>query len=265
MTRGFSRVAQSRYQILKCTIDNEERAKIERTTGTYDSSGKKLPSGDKNISAWNGVLGTDFNQRRGSTGAATFKDTPPTGASRQGQPWKTFTGNFCRQLAEAIKTEKQIRVDESKDGTYRVVFDKGPIIKIAVIDPSQGYSCILNENYNKEKLAYRSTAKYKEVAKGIWFPVSGQTESYASDGSLSSKSTIETSQIIINDPAFNESFFDVDLPKGAQVRDHVRGKHYVVGSKSVYELVEPGTLAEEDVPGEVDPNSWQKAFYTVYR
>jgi len=275
-TRGISQVPQSRYQILKCTIDNEERAKIERTTGTYDSSGKKLPSGDKNISAWNGVLGTDFNQRRGSTGAARFKDAPPIGISRQGHPWKTFTGNFCRQLAEAIKTEKQISVDESKDGTYRVVFDNDPIITIAVIDPSQGYSCILNENYNKEKLTDRSKAKYKEVAKGIWFPVSGHTESYIPPGSLLSKSIIEMSQIVINDPAFNETFFDIDLPEGTEVRDTVQGKHYVVGSKNVYELPEPQQSVttkpedttddtEAEIPSEIDPNAWQKAFYAVYR
>ena len=262
MTRGFSLVPQSRYQILKCTIDNEERAKIERTTGTYDSSGKKLPSGDKNISAWNGVLGTDFNQRRGFPGNATFKDTPPTGASRQGHPWKTFTGNFCRQLTEAINAERQISVDESKDGTYRVVFDNDPIITIAVIDPSQGYSCILNENYNKEKLAYRSTPKYKEVAKGIWFPVSGQTESYIPPGSLLSKSIIETSQIKINDPDFNKSFFDVELPEGTEVRDTVQGKHYVVGSKNLYELDEPQKPSAETE--EVDPNSWQQKFYSIY-
>jgi len=262
--KSLSQVPESRYQILKCTIDNEERAKIERTTGTYDSSGKKVPSGDKNISAWNGVLGTNFNQTRGSPGGATIKDTPPIGASSQGHPWKTFTGTFCGQLAEAIKAERQISVDKVKDGTYRIVIHSDSLIRIAVIDPSQGYSCTLQESDKERQLTYRRTAKYKEVAKGIWFPVSGRTESYAPDGSLRSKHTIETRQIKINDPAFNESYFDVDLPKGVTVRDYVQGKHYVVGSKSVYELIEPGTLAEEEVPDEVDPNSWQESFYSIY-
>ncbi len=264
LTARLSREPQASYSILKCTIDNQGCAKIERTTGTYDSSGNKMPRGDKNISAWNGVLGTDFNQIRGAPGGATIKDTPPIGASRQGHPWKTFTGAFCRELAEAIKAERQISIDEVKDGTYRIVIHSDSLIRIAVIEPSQGYSCTTQESHKEGQLTYLSTSRYKEVAKGIWFPVSGQTKSYAPDGSLRSKYTIETRQIKINDPAFNESYFDVDLPKGATVRDYVQGQHYVVGSKSVYKLVEPGTLAEEEVPDEVDPNSWQEKFYSIY-
>ena len=219
---SLSQVPESRYQILKCTIDNAERVKIELTSGTYDSSGSKVLSGDNHVWAWNGVLAIDFHQRSGSPGDATIKDNPRI-ATRLAHPWRSFTGILCQFLAETIAAERQVSVDELKDGTYRIAFEYKASKIVAVIDPSRGYTCALRENFNEQgQLTSRSTAKYTEVAKDIWFPVSGQRQEYTSDGSLHRKSSVESSQIRINDPAFNESYFDVNMPKGARVRDYTR-------------------------------------------
>ena len=244
--RGMSQVPESRYQILKCTIDNAGHVKIELNTGTYDPSGKKVPGEDKHVWAWNGVSATDFSQRSGSTGGATIKDTPQI-ASRIGHPWKSI-GILCQFLEETIAAERQVNVDELKDGIYRIAFDYKSSRIVAVIDPSQGYTCTLRENYNdKGQLTSRNTAKYEEVAEGIWFPVSGQREEYVADGSLRGKSTVKSSQIRINDPAFTESYFNVHMPRGARVRDYTRNSEqpeiYRYGElrKNYDEIVQSGS------------------------
>ncbi len=244
--RGMSQVPESRYQILKCTIDNAGHVKIELNTGTYDPSGKKVPSEDKHIWAWNGVSATDFSQRSGSPGGATIKDVPRV-ATTLGHPWRSFTGILCQFLEETIAAERQVSVDGLKDGTYRIAFDYKTSRIVAIIEPSQGYMCSLQEYYNEQgKLTSRKTAKYEEVADGIWFPVSGQREEYADDGSLRRKSTVESSQIRINDPFFNESYFDVNMPKGAYVRDYTcnaeRPEIYRYGEprKNYDEIVQSG-------------------------
>jgi len=262
LKESLSNVPESRYQILKCTVDNEERVKIELTTGTYNSSGKKVPGEDKHIWTWNGVQAIDFTQRSGFPGSARIKDTP-TIVTKLAHPWRSFTDGLCRFLEETITAGRHVSINELKDGTCRIAFDYKTSRYVAIVDPSKGYTCTLREDYNEQgQLTSRSTAKYEEVAKGIWFPVSGQRQEYAPDGSLRSKSTVESSQIKINDPAFNESYFDVDLPKGTQVSDYVQGKHYVVGSKRVYDLDEPQTSSAETE--DVDPNSWQENFYSIY-
>jgi len=256
--RGRSKLLETRYEILKCTIDNEGRSKIELTRGTYDSSGKKMPGDYKLIRAWNGVQTTDFYQGSGSLGRATIKDV----ASRRDHPWGLLINNLCQYLKETIEAKRDVSVKELKDGTYRIAFDYTTRRIVAVIDPSKGYTCALRENHYNGQLNSRYTATYEEVAEGIWFPVSVQTERYTGDGSLRNKSSFKSSQIRINDPAFNESYFDVDMPKGATVRDEVQGKRYVVGSKRVHDLNEPQKPSAETE--EVDPNSWQEKFYSIY-
>ena len=253
---------ESRYQILRCTIDDEERVKIEQTGGTYDSSGKKVPRGDKHIWAWNGILATELHQSSGLPASATIRDMPQM-ATRLGHPWKSFTGIFCGLLGETIAAEIPVSVEKLEDNTCRIAFDYQTSRIVAIVDSSQGYTCALRENYYNGQLNSRSTAKYEEVTKGIWFPISGQREEYTPNGSVRRKSTVISSQTRINDPAFNENYFDVDMPEGTAVRDNMQGKQYVVGSKRVYDLNEPQKPSAETE--EIDPNSWQEKFYSIYR
>ena len=138
-------------------------------------------------------------------------------------------------------------VEQQKDGTYRVAFDYKVSRFVAIVDPSKGYTCTLRESYDKQgQLTSRNTATYEEVVEGIWFPVSGQREEYTSDGSVSSKSTFQSSQIRINDPAFNASYFNVDVPKGSQVRDFTRNKD----QPEIYRYGEPKKGYDEIVHSE---------------
>jgi hypothetical protein len=184
--------------------------------------------------------------------------------TKLGHPWREFTGIFCKFLEETIAAESPVSVEELKNGTYRVGFDYKTSRYVATVDASKGYTCPLQETYSQQgQLNSRTTATYEQVTDGIWFPVSGQREEYARDGSLRYKSSFKSSQIKINDPAFNASYFDVDMPTGTTVRDEVQRKQYVVGSKRAYDLDEPlDSSAETEA---VDPNSWQQKFYSIYR
>ncbi|UCF15340.1 MAG: M48 family metalloprotease, partial [Phycisphaerales bacterium] len=259
----LSKVPASRYQILKCTTDDAERVKIEQTGGTYDSSGKKVPSDDIRIWAWNGVQATTLSQRSEFPGSARIEDTPGV-ATKLWHPWRSSTGIFCKDLEETIAAGKPVSVEQRKDGAYRVAFDYKTSRYVAIVDPSKGYTCTLRERYDKQgQLTSRNTATYEEVVEGIWFPISGQREEYTANGSVSSKSTFQSSHIRINDPAFNASYFNVDMPEGTSVRDEVQGKHYVVGSKRVYDLDDPQKSSTETE--KVDPNGWEETFYSIYR
>ena len=260
--QAITEAPESRYQILKCTVDDEEHVKIEQTGGNYDSSGKKVTRDDKHIWAWNGVSATNFSQRSALPASAIIKDTPQV-AMKLGHPWRSFTGIFCGFLEETIAAGKPVSVENLKDGTYRVTFDYKASRYATVVDPSKGYTCSLQETYNEQgQLNSRTTATYEEVAEGIWFPISGQRQEYTPKGAVRYRSIAKSSQIRINDPSFNAGYFDVDMPEGTAVRDEVQGKQYVVGSKHVYDLDErQKSIAETE---EIDPNSWQEKFYSIY-
>jgi hypothetical protein len=167
-------------------------------------------------------------------------------------------------LAETINAEEPVSIERLTDDTYRVAFDHRTSRHVAIVDPSKGFTCTLREAYDEQgQLTSRNTARYKQVTEGIWFPVTGQREEYAANGSVISRSTFESSQIRANDPAFNVSYFEVKMPKGTEIRDEMQGRRYVVGSKRQYDLAGPQESPAETE--ELHPNSWQKKFYSVYR
>ncbi len=261
MRDSLNQIPESRYQILKCTLDNEERIKIEITNGAYNSSGNKIPEEAQQVWIWNGISSTNFSQQNGYPGSAIIENSPNVTAGI-GHPWRTFTGILCEYLEEAITKEISVNIEKLNNGTYRITFDYVNSRYVAIVEPSQGYTCTLQESYNKQGELYsRSTATYKEVAENIWFPVSGQTELYTKDGSLFNKSIVNSSQIRINDPSFNAGYFDVDIPVGATVRDRIRDKEYVVGVGRVHDL---NVEQNSDTTEQMDPNSWQEKFYSIY-
>jgi len=149
--KSLSEVPVSRYQILKCTIDDAEHTKIELNSGTYDSSDKKVPGDDKHIWAWDGVVATDFTQKSGFPGSARIKDSPQI-VTNLWHPWRSSTGIFCKFLEETIVAEKPVNVDEWKDGTYRVAFDYKTSRYVAIVDPSKGFTCTLTNPLRRYSL-----------------------------------------------------------------------------------------------------------------
>ena len=247
MRNSLNEVPKTQFQALICTVDDAGHSKIELAKETYDSSGNKVLGKEKHVWAWNGVIETEYDEG----GNATLRAKPNLSIT-YGHPWRSFTGIFCKFLKETVEAERPVSIEELKDGTYRIAFDYKSSRYVAIVDPSKGYTCTLRESYNKQgQLNSRNTATYEEVAEGIWFPVSGKTEHYADDGSVRRKSYTQSKQIKINDPAFNTSYFDVDIPKGTRVRDFTRNAE----KPEIYHYGEPRKSSEEIVLKLVDPNS----------
>ena len=227
MAQRSTQSSERSYQILECKIDEAGRRKIWLTGGSYDSSGKRTPG------------------RKSSYGP---KDMP-----NLRHPWRACTAILCKFLAETITAGKQVDVGKLKDGTYRIAFDYKTGRIVAVIDPSKGYTCILEEFYDKQgHLTSRTTAKYEEIAEGIWFPVSSQCQRYASD-SLIRKSTSKSSQIKINDPDFDFGYVEEDQPKDKQVEDHAHDPNESQKSSAGEEQIDPvkkWSIGEQESPAE---------------
>ncbi|MBN2589464.1 MAG: M48 family metalloprotease, partial [Sedimentisphaerales bacterium] len=260
-------VPENRYQVLQCTIDNAEHVKIELTNETFDSSGEKVTDNDLMILSWNGQKSVQLSKHNNYPASATIEKTPNM-AIRLGHPWRTYTGELCNYLEKAIKAEEPVKVEELEDSTYRISFnyqineDITRKIK-AIVDPSQGYVCTLEDKFNQNgELQSQSKAKYEEVAEGFWFPISGETVHWDNKGLPIDKSTVTTSNIVVNDPDFNISYFDVDIPIGTTVNDRIQDTKYVSGADREHNqnALPDIVSATEDF----DPNSWEEKFNSLY-
>ncbi|MCH8218737.1 MAG: M48 family metalloprotease [Planctomycetes bacterium] len=221
-----SRIRNSTSPNMQCTVDKDGRFKIVLPMVTYDSSGNGLPDYERQVWAWNGIIGTEFIQRSGSMGNVTIKGPTENTLKGIAHPWLLFSVDLWRQLEETIAAGRQVDVTRRAGGAYRLVFDYKSSKIVADVDPSQGYSCALIETYHEHgEIKSRSTIEQKEVTEGIWFPVKVRREEYSPDGTVQSRSRFLSHQIVINDPAFDESYFDVDIPRGAPVRDYTRNSN----------------------------------------
>jgi len=228
-------LSQRRYHIDKWCIDHTGRAKVEINKGTYDSSGQRIPDREKMISSWDGKIAIEYYEATTGT-AAVLSNAQTEGTSGQTQPWRTCTGLFVNRLADVLKTEGLVEVEELSDRTYRVTFVRGGYKYIGIIDPTKGFSCTYEENYKDGRLLSRYTAEYKELVQGVWFPIGVTEVGFSAEGLEQTKSTIRTSQIKINDPNFHDGLFHVDFPKGTKVLDKVTGVKYVVGDPTSYRV-----------------------------
>jgi len=142
----------------------------------------------------------------------------------------------------------------------REVFQGVPCIKIGTkgtkwfhkiwwLDPSRGFA-LLGHKYvarladGTERIRrFIKVSKLKEVAPGFWWPMeayilSAPTESgptyerfvYGAS-KLYERFVYRASNVVINDPNFDENIFTVPFPVGYLIDDQVAGRKYVVGQE----------------------------------
>lgn len=223
-----------RFQKQQLAFDNEGRARVEMLLGISDANGSLIKENFKRILTWDGENSIEYNERSESKfPSATLSNKQPFETTKRiRQPWQQFGGDFCERIAGTMAENADINVKREKDGTYLVelVFENDRK-QIAIVDPSQGYSLTLQENYGVGQLRERYTAKFTEVSPNIWFPTEGEDIRFSIDDPtlLRLKSTIKVSEVTINDPNFYENLFHVDFPKGTRVLDATSGIQYTVG------------------------------------
>jgi hypothetical protein len=107
------------------------------------------------------------------------------------------------------------------------------------LDPARGFALLGHEHANilrddREWLISRmKVSKLKEVSPGFWWP----TEACIESGPLEpltpyySRTVYRASNVVANDPNFDESVFTVPFPEGYLIDDQVAGRKYIAGQE----------------------------------
>ena len=215
----------------RLAFDNEGRARVEWLSGESDRNGNLIKPDYKRIITWDGKSSIVYGEDPGVGSSAKLGDKKPFEASeRYRQVWRTFGGNFCTHLTNALKENTEIKIDREQGGNYRIeiVYEEEGRKRVGVVDPTQGYSVKAEERYYQGKLTEGYKAKHREVRPGIWFPVEGEYIR-GDPASPYAKATIKITEITVNDPNFYDGLFHVDFPKGTYVFDLATGIQYRVG------------------------------------
>jgi len=222
------------YTFLKerLALDNEGCTRVEMVTGISGINGSLPKESTKRILTWDGEKSITYIERSQERTAILSNRQHLETSRKHRQPWRVFGGMVCDRFAKAVADDTVTNIERKEDGTYHVefLFNNG-VKNISVIDPSQGYSVTLEENYVNGQLKSRTKAKFGEVSPNIWFPVEGEMVSFSKDNpaQVLMRATVNVSEIIINDPKFYDGLFHVDFPKGTIVSDATLGLRYVVG------------------------------------
>jgi len=162
---------------------------------------------------------------------------------------KPFTKRFSDNFEAASDPNSFIASLAAKDPNYlnvkplknEIVFEKlgdiecikatcmgGALIQRWWLDPNQGFALLKFEDLRKDKDGNEqlkssiNVTKLKEVAKDIWWPM----EAYFVDGNK--RIVYQASNVIVNDPNFDNNVFTINFPRGYKVDDTVNGKNYIV-------------------------------------
>ena len=254
------------FQEHNLAFDNKGRARVEMLAGTADPNGNLASLDSKSISTWDGENSVHYvhpwHGRYGSAsigGKQSFLTT-----KRHRQPWHQFGGAFAESYGRALEQGGTIDIMTCEDGRYRVaIMHDDDSSEVGVIDPAQGYSVSVHEQYRKGRLIQQHTATFKQVSPGIWFPVEGSSVRFAVENpsQLQVHTTVRISKVAINDPNFYDDLFDVDIPKGAVILDQTSGLRYTLGepmSQSPRGISDARSLHEiamgalEDIAGEAE-------------
>lgn len=225
METGHAELAQKHLSrsyivtIQKLAFDNRGRARVENTSGTSDSRGNMIEVDTKSTVTWDGDRADSYRERPGKNPVATIGGTqqPVETSKKYRQPWRSFGGNFCDKLADAVKEEREINIEELQSGKYLVEIIYTPDMKrTGIIDPDQGYSVTSEDLYVEGRVTAGFDARYREVEPGIWFPVEGRYfNGYLTDPY--NRVAVRIKDVKINDPYLSDNLFHVDFAEGTFV------------------------------------------------
>jgi hypothetical protein len=227
--RTFTDQAEHSFREHRLAIDSEGRARVEILTGTIDPNGHWEAAPRRNLAIWDGTRSLDYNLVPDQVyGFAVFDKKQSFQTTRQHiQPWTAFGGHFVDSLAGAMAGGKTVHVEKQADGILRVEIEG---TKVGLVDPGQGYSVVLEENYSNGQVLSRYSASFTKVTDDVWFPIKGEYAWYDIDdpNAPRSRSHVHISNIVINDPNFADAVRMI-IPKGTKVRDNIKNIKYVEG------------------------------------
>lgn len=225
-----------RYQKDYLALDSKYSGRVETITEEVDSKGNLTGNRlGKRIFTWDTNNAIKYTEKSKAISAIIgVTDQPIETSERYLQPWSVFGGYFSRDLAKALKNNEDVNIKKQDDGKYRIEFILSQNTRLAgVVDPSQGYSVVLQEQYKNGKLKEIRKAQFEEVQSGIWFPINGQYTVLNPDTQdVFAKFTMKIKEIKINDPNFYVNLYHVDFPEGTTIADIVTGLIYKIGDST---------------------------------
>ena len=225
MEKGHTELAEKHLKrsyiitIQKLAFDNQGRARVENTSGASDPKGNMIEVDTKSTVTWDGDWAGSYEEKPGKNPVATIGRTEqPTETSKKfRQPWRSFGGHFCDNLADAVKENREINIEKQENGKYCVeILYPSDIKRTGIIDPTQGYSVTSEDLYVAGRVTAGYDARYRQVEPGIWFPVEGRYfNGYLTDPY--NKVAMKIKDIKINDPDLNDNMFHVNFAEGTFV------------------------------------------------
>lgn len=198
----------------KCIMDVMQR---------FDSSGKLFSEkSEPQTHSWDGSTYFYYQEYADGRKYGSISGKASVFLTKQRRVDKLFGGGFVGAFEKAIAAEVQIDVSRiSKSGEYRIAFTDAKYKRIAIIDPSKGFSCTSEEWYKDGKILIRRTAKYSQVDEGIWFPEKGKTVMYLPNGNEKSRTAVQVKKVKVNGPKVCKASFQIKFPEGTFVEDKI--------------------------------------------
>jgi len=225
MKRGHTELAEKYLKrsyiitIQKLAFDNQGRARVENTFGASDPKGNMIEVDTKSTVTWDGDRAGSCEERPGKNPVATigYTEQPIETSKKYRQPWRSFGGHFCDNLADAIKQDREINVEKQENGKYCIeILYPSNVKRIGIVDPNQGYSVTSEDLYEQGRATAGFNARYRQIEPGIWFPVEGKYFSgYLTDPY--NRVAVKIKDIKINDLNLNDNLFHVDFAEGTFV------------------------------------------------
>jgi hypothetical protein len=111
----------------------------------------------------------------------------------------------------------------------------GSLLQEWWLDANRGFALLRFEDLRKdpngnERIKHSiNVTKLKEVAKDIWWPMEAYFVEPPSKNESTWKRTVyQASNVIVNDPNFDNDVFVINFPTGYRVDDTVNRKNYIV-------------------------------------
>ena len=106
------------------------------------------------------------------------------------------------------------------------------------LDPNRGFALLRLDDVgedrdgNEQVRSSINVTKLKEVAENIWWPMEAYFVSFPREADKPWKRIVyRASNVIANDPNFDDSIFTVPFPEGYLIDDQVAGRKYKVGEE----------------------------------
>ena len=108
------------------------------------------------------------------------------------------------------------------------------------LDPNRGYALLkyasvgIDPNGNEQIKSLIDVTNLKKVAENVWWPMEAYfVERPREVGKPWNRIVYQASNIVANDPKFDETVFNLEFPKGYRIHDEIAGKTYIVDANSI--------------------------------